>query len=137
MKRLLLVVALASAVLVACGDDGTTVTTVTEGGVIFGEGEVPPAFPSDFPMPANAVIGTTLIDPINHRSEMNVRMEVGMTAMVQFYNVGLVNQGFVVTGSTGSSTGWEITFTRDQLAGSVVFSSFGEFTQAVASVNAA
>lgn len=132
-----LVILVLGALAAACGDDDVTPTSITSGGIIFGEGEVPPAFPSDFPMPANAVIGSTLIDPINHRSEMNIRLGVEMTAMVQFYNVGLVNQGYVVTGSTGSSTSWEITFTRDTLAGSIVFSPLGEITQAVATVNAA
>ena len=48
-------------VVAACGDDGTGTTSGT--GVVFGEGEMPPAFPEDFPIPPNAVIGSTLDQP--------------------------------------------------------------------------
>ncbi|OFW65127.1 MAG: hypothetical protein A2135_10725 [Actinobacteria bacterium RBG_16_67_15] len=42
--------------------------------VVFGEGERPPAIPGDFPIPGNAVIGSTMIDRTNHRTEMALQV---------------------------------------------------------------
>ncbi len=121
-------------VVAACGDDGTGTTSGT--GVVFGEGEMPPAFPEDFPIPPNAVIGSTLINPVNHRSEMSLQIDAEITAAVQFFNVGLVNQGFVVESSEGSPITWTITFSRGELTGDIVFQTQGDVSQAVVAVNA-
>lgn len=132
----LAVLLLAALLLSGCGDDDSAPTSLVVSGVILGEGVVPPAIPSDFPRPANAVIGSTIIDTNNHRTEMNVRMAVPLVTFVQFYNVGLINQGYVITASSGSSERWTIEFMRGELLGSIIFSPFGDLTQAVVTVNA-
>lgn len=127
-------VVLALLVLSGCGDDAPV---GTGGGdeVVFGEGEPPPAFPVDFPIPAGAVIGTTLIDRPNHRSEMAMHIDGLLDAAVQNLTIGLVSQGYVITTSEGTSDSWTIAFMRGELRGEVVFQAVGGFTQAVASVN--
>ena len=118
----------------ACGDDGGSGTT-SDAPVVFGEGEIPSAFPHDFPIPPNAVIGTTMIDRVNHRSEMSLQIDAELVAAVQFFNVGLVNQGFVVESSEGSAITWTIIFSRGEVTGSVVLQTQGDVSQAVAGVN--
>ena len=118
----------------ACGDDGASATT-SDAPVVFGEGEIPSAFPDDFPIPPNAVIGTTMIDRVNHRSEMSLQIDAELVAAVQFFNVGLVNQGFVVESSEGSAITWTIIFSRGEVTGSVVLQTQGDVSQAVAGVN--
>ena len=103
--------------------------------VVFGEGEPPPAFPVDFPIPAGAVIGTTLIDRLNHRSEMTMQIGGVLDGAVQNLTIGLVSQGYVITTSEGTDDSWTIAFMRGELRGEVVFQAVGGFTQAVASVN--
>ena len=137
MKSLRTVIAVFTlvGVVAACGDDGPSGTT-SGTGVVFGEGEIPPAFPDDFPIPPNAVVGSTLINHVTHRSEMSLQIDAEITAAVQFFNVGLVNQGFVVESSEGSATTWTIAFSRGELTGDIVFQTQGEVSQAVVAVNA-
>lgn len=131
-RRLILAAALvlaASLAAVSCGDD--------EGEPIeFGEGEIPRAFPDDFPVPPGAAIGSTLVDRVNHRSEFALVAPTEMTETVQFFLVELVNEGYVVGSSEGSGPLWSITFTRGDLAGEITLQPQGSgVTQAVASIN--
>lgn len=103
----LLFVALAS-----CGD--STAPTV-----MFGEGTIPPAIPDDFPVPDDAVIGATLIDTINTKSEFEFRTATGLEALVQSLSLGLVDAGFVVDNSSGNAVQWSISFRRGSLEGSI------------------
>jgi hypothetical protein len=133
-RRIPTLVMLALLLVTGCGDDGTAGTGSGDQ-VVFGEGEPPSAFPADFPIPTNAVIGTTLVDRINHRSEMALQIEGLLDAAVQNFTIGLVSQGYVITSSEGTAESWTIAFERGELQGEVVFQAVGGFTQAVASVN--
>ncbi len=98
--------------LASCGD--STAPTV-----IFGEGTIPPAIPDDFPVPDAAVIGATLIDTINTKSEFEFRTTAGLEALVQSLSLGLVDAGFVVDNSSGNAVQWSISFRRGSLEGSI------------------
>jgi len=135
VARLVALLLVGALVVAGCGDD-TGAGGGTGDQVVFGEGEPPPAFPDDFPIPTSAVIGTTLIDRANHRSEMALQIDAVLVAAVQYFTIGLVSQGFVVNSSQGTGQSWTVTFTRGELSGEVVFQAVGGFTQAVASVNA-
>jgi hypothetical protein len=118
----LLVALVASTVLTAgCSSDDDTVPngTTAPGDLVFGEGELPGTVPADFPIPAQAVIGSTLVDPANDRTEVVVRVAVPIQSVAQFYDVNLVNQGYVIDGSAGDSQAWVIEFRRDGLEGTV------------------
>ncbi len=134
LRRARTLVVLVALLVTGCADDDSA---GTGGGdqVVFGEGEPPPAFPADFPIPTNAEIGTTLVDRLNHRSEMALQIEGPVDAAVQNFTIGLVSQGYVITSSEGSAGSWTIAFNRGELHGEVVFQAVAGFTQAVASVN--
>ena len=95
----------------ACSEDAQPVE--------FGDGEVPPAFPDDFPIPDGGAVGSTLIDRVNTRSEFNVTDEAVVAEVAQFYSVNLVSQGYVIDSSEGSDFTWNIEFSRGDLAGSI------------------
>lgn len=117
----------------ACGGDSTLDTAGDP--VVFGEGERPPAIPDDFPIPANAVIGSTMIDRINHRTEMALQVGSDLEATVRYFSVGLVSQGYVVGTSQGSATSWRIAFSQGELHGEIDFTAAGSATQVLVSVN--
>ncbi|HAX81247.1 MAG TPA: hypothetical protein DCY40_01610 [Actinobacteria bacterium] len=117
----------------ACSDDSPLATA--DDPVVFGEGVRPPAIPSDFPIPSNAVIGSTMIDRTNHRTEMALQVGSGLEAVVQYFNVGLVSQGYVVGASHGTAAAWTISFSRGELSGEIDFSAAGAATQVLVAVN--
>jgi hypothetical protein len=105
-------------VVSACGDDEPAATTEA---LTFGEGVIPESVPDDFPIPVGAEIGNTLVDKLNNNTEFALTIRSDPTSAVQFFQVGLVNQGYVVESSDGNQTIWEITFSRGQaLTGSIV-----------------
>lgn len=105
-----LLIALA-VVATACGDSSSEPT------VSFGEGDIPAAFPSDLPLPTDAVVGSTLVDEINDRSEFEFRTRTGMTELVRLLTVALVNNGYVVESSEGSERRWGIEYRRGGVTG--------------------
>jgi hypothetical protein len=117
---------------VSCGGKGLD---STDDSVIFGEGVRPPAIPNDFPIPPEAVIGSTLIDRTNHRTEMALQVGSDMESVVRYFNIGLVNEGFVVGSSSGSEAAWKIDFSRDELIGEISFTAQGDITRVLVAVN--
>jgi len=118
--RLLRLVAMAIAfglIVIACGDDdGAPATTEP---VVFGEGEVPETVPEGFPIPPNASIGTTLVDKVNNRTEFRLTVTSDMESTIRFFQVGLVNEGYVITSSEGSAAEWTMTFSLGELTGQI------------------
>ncbi len=120
-RLLVLLVAglLAGALLLgACSDDGGT-TQGTGPQVSFGEGSIPESVPEDFPVPPGAVVGSTLVDRVNTRTEFEVRLRQEIADLAQYYTVNLVNAGFVIEDSSQVSGQWTLEFRRDGLTGSV------------------
>ena len=111
--------------LSACdsGNSGTTTsmapeTTTTEvsGGdddpVVFGRGELPATVPSGFPIPAEAVVGTTMIDRINDVTEVALTYPTTVVAVVDYFETNLVAVGYSVDESAGTDGDWTITFSH-------------------------
>lgn len=96
----------------ACGDSSSSEPTVR-----FGEGEIPAAFPGDLPLPRDAVVGSTLVDEINDRSEFEFRTRTGLTELVRLLTVALVNNGYVVEASDGTDRRWGIEYRRGDVTG--------------------
>ncbi|MFH1329967.1 MAG: hypothetical protein ABIJ48_04855 [Actinomycetota bacterium] len=129
-RRIILVVALcALAALVAgCGGDDEPIT--------FGEGKIPASVPSGFPVPDGAVVGSTLVDRVNHRTEFALTLRQDATAVVQYYTVSLVSAGYVVDFSEGDTFTWRIEFSRGELRGSLIIQPGGSgLAAAVVSLN--
>jgi hypothetical protein len=134
-RRLLIMAGALVALLTAttaCGGDGLD---TVDAPVVFGEGQRPPAIPGDFPIPANAVIGSTMIDRTNHRTEMALQVGSELEATVQYFNVGLVSNGYVVGSSHGTATSWTIAFSRGELSGEIDFTATTTATQVLVAVN--
>jgi hypothetical protein len=102
----------------ACGDDDA-VSGTTEA-VVFSEGVIPDSVPDNLPIPDGAVIGTTLVDKINNRTEFRLTIQSDVTSVIRFFEVGLVNQGYVISSSDGNATEWTITFSDGELHGTVL-----------------
>jgi hypothetical protein len=142
-RRLLLVSALGALFLMAagCGDGhvdgtgatsaGTSCTVSGSEAVTFGEGEVPASIPDDFPVPDGAVVGSTMVDRTNHRSEFAFTLAQEATDVVDYYTVNLVSAGFVVDSSAGDTVSWRIEFSRGGLLGDMVIQPGGPGLSAV------
>ncbi len=139
-ERLLLAAAVLAAAtfLGACNGDGEGDNGTTAPVVSFGEGSVPDQFPEDFPLPPGAVVGTTLVDGVNSRTEMELRVRQDIADVAQFFTVNLVSNGFVIDDSNQDGTRWTLDFRRDRLTGSLVITtpSIG-VSQAVVTLNTA
>jgi hypothetical protein len=122
-------------VLGACGDNSGATTEPT---VVFGSGEIPESVPDDFPVPTGAVVGSTLVDGINVRTEFEMRVAQAQADVAQFFTVNLVNSGYVVDDSRLDNDRWTIDFRRNALQGKVSITSPGQgISQIVVEVNAA
>ncbi|HSG78234.1 MAG TPA: hypothetical protein VLD62_01545 [Acidimicrobiia bacterium] len=132
-RRFLLIVAVVATLgLVATACGGGEPAEPVE----FGEGEVPESMPDSVPLPGGAVIGSTLIDRLNNRTEMALQARMEFEALVQFYSVELVGSGFLVQDSSGSASSWTIRFADGDLQGTVVISPAGlGVARAVVTVN--
>jgi len=98
----------------------TTTTVTTEiPDLEFGTGSVPFTVPADFPLPDSAVVGTTMIDGVNGRSEMNVNFPASVTEVVTYYETNLPALGFEVTDSMGTDSEWDITFAKGGVIGTI------------------
>jgi len=132
--RLAVILLALTVMAAACGDDDD-VTGSTEA-VVFGEGTIPESVPDDFPIPSDAVVGTTLVDKINNRTEFRLSVRSDLTSIVRFFQVGLVNQGYIINSSDGDDVEWTLTFSNGELQGSVFTSFMGQdVSTSVISVN--
>lgn len=124
-RRIILIVVLGAvaALLAGCGGDDEPIT--------FGEGEIPGSVPSGFPVPDGAVVGSTLVDRVNHRTEFALTLRQEATAVVQYYTVNLVSSGYVVDFSEGDRFTWRIEFSRGEVRGTLVIQPGGSGLAAV------
>jgi hypothetical protein len=130
--RSLLPVAVAAALLVttvACDDD-------PDSGAGRGRDELPASFPRDFPVPTDAVVVSTLVDATVHRSGATIAVTTDLVSAVQFFQVGLVNRGYVVNRSEGDADTWRIEFARGELYGVIDMEQSGGVTTALVTINA-
>lgn len=115
-RRAILLAALCAVALSAAGCGGDAGEPV-----VFGEGELPSQVPDDLPIPPGAVVGSTLVDRVNHRTEFALTLAQEAAAVVQYYTVNLVSAGFVVDSSAGDPLGtWRIEFSRGELRGNIL-----------------
>lgn len=131
-SRSLLPVAVVAALLVttvACDGD-------SDPGAGNGDGELPASFPRDFPVPTDAVVVSTLVDAAAHRSGATITVTSDLVSAVQFFQVGLVNRGYVVNRSEGDADTWRIEFVRGELYGVIDMDHGGGVTTVLVTINA-
>lgn len=99
----------------------TTVTTEARAipDLEFGKGEIPFTVPALFPVPDTAVIGSTMIDGVNGRTEMVVTFPAKVSDVVAYYEANLPALGFEVTDSYGTESEWDILLSKDGLSGRI------------------
>jgi len=113
LRRVGLALLLTGTLAVGCGDRAEAEP------IEIGAGGLPSTMPRDFPIPPDAVIGSTLIDRVNHRTEVTVTMQQEMVPVVQYFQVGLVDAGYVVNRSEGDRSHWAIEFVKGELRGTI------------------
>lgn len=99
----------------ACTSSGDETTTTgaalgSDRGVEFGSGVIPETFPPEFPVPSEAVIGTTLIDHVNNNSEVLLTLPATVLDAGAYFEENLASRGFEITTSEGSDSNWVIEF---------------------------
>lgn len=125
LRSFVIVVLAFSLLAAACSDDAPT-------GVVFGDGEIPETMPAGFPIPENAKIGKTLIDYDRGTTEVLAIVPAQVGAVVAFYETNLPIAGYTIESSDGNVAQWDITFSDDDVVGSVILRVGGsEITQAV------
>jgi len=103
--------------------------------VITEEGEIPDSVPDDFPVPADATVGVSVVDQLAHQTEFALALTQGVEEVAQYYVVNLVSSGYVVESSAGDDTRWNISFSSGTLRGTVRIEVGGTGCSVVVSIN--
>ncbi|MEN8112880.1 MAG: hypothetical protein ABFS21_00715 [Actinomycetota bacterium] len=119
------------AALLAVGCDGSSTESTVDAtagngsGVEFGKGSVPETVPDSFPIPEQAVVGTTLIDTNRGVTEMVLTLPAALPAAVEYYDENLPARGYEISSSDGTETKWSIEFAGEGLTGIITVNSEG------------
>jgi hypothetical protein len=113
-RHFMLFIVAVALVAAACsssgGDPAGTDAGGSDSGVVLGRGSVPATVPDGFPIPEEAVIGATMIDPDRGVTEMVMSMPASLPAAVDYYVKNLPIAGYELTSSGGSDVDWELIF---------------------------
>lgn len=114
----------------ACGGDGGEP-------IVYGEGEIPSAFPDDFPVPPGARIGSTLVNRPQHYSEFSLTTTSSLDEVARFFLFELFEDGYVVdVADEASAVLFTIEFSKGDLEGTVNLSARSSgATQAAVKIN--
>lgn len=96
--------------------------------IVFGQGSIPSTVPSDFPIPDQASIGSTLVDAVNGRTEVSLVIPASVEESAQFFVVNMLPGGFVIDSSSGDASTWTINFRRDDLTGEIALQAVAQGT---------
>ncbi len=88
--------------------------------IVLGSGSIPDTMPSEFPVPAEAVVGSTLIDRNRNLTEVVMRVPAGVEAAAGFFTTNLPNRGYTVDSSTGDASRWDIALSGGGITGTIV-----------------
>jgi hypothetical protein len=102
-----------------------TSTTVELPDLVFGRGVMPVSVPDAWPMPEQAVIGATMIDGVNGRTEVVATFPATVVEIVTYYTTNLPVLGFEITRSEGSDGDWTIEFAGNGVTGVASFTIVG------------
>ena len=95
---------------------------------------LPTGMPQDFPIPEGAVISEPVRLQNPAATQIAVALPLRRIEAVRFFNVELVNAGYVVDRSRETETGWEVLFSKDDLSGSIVIAGSGPESEATIEV---
>ncbi|MEA3510151.1 MAG: hypothetical protein U9R51_01830 [Actinomycetota bacterium] len=101
------------------GETATTNTDANASVVVFGRGTVPEVVPDSFPIPDEAVIGATMVDPNRGLTEMIITLPASVDAVVTYYEDNLPLSGYEITSSDGSDGEWATDFNGEGVDGEI------------------
>lgn len=119
-----LVVVLAVAFAGCGGDEAASTTTIdpTED-LVLSSGELPDTVPDDFPIPDEAVVGSTLVVRSTGTTEVILRLPAELPVAVSYFEQNLQARDYQLdTSQATSDGGWDMAITRDDVSGSLDFS---------------
>ncbi|GMQ94394.1 MAG: hypothetical protein BMS9Abin12_1884 [Acidimicrobiia bacterium] len=128
-RRIMIAIVAAIALLGAACTSGAAESTTTSSttsipaeipDLEFGSGEVPFTVPAGFPIPEAAVVGSTMIDGVNGRTEMIINFAASVADVVAFYEANLPALGFEVLNSKGTASAWDISISKDGITGRIL-----------------
>ncbi len=102
-----------------------TTTTIELPDLEFGRGVMPVSVPEAWPMPEQAVIGSTMIDGVNGRTEVVATFPATVDEVVAYYTTNLPVVGFTIIKSEGSDGAWVIEFTGQGVTGTATLQIIG------------
>lgn len=132
-SRRLLISILVTALLIAtgCGVSSDEPATTDTSRIAFGRGSIPETVPDSFPIPDQAVVGATLVDPGRDLTEMILTFPTDVPVLVTYYEENMPSSGYEITSSDGSETEWRIAFTGEGVDGVIRVKSGGSGVAAV------
>lgn len=99
---------------------GDTTTTVDpNASLVFGKGTLPETVPGSFPIPAQSVVGATMIDRNRSLTEFVMTLPANVDAVVKFYEDNLPARGYEVSNSVGTDAVWDLEFSGEGVEGDV------------------
>ncbi|MEA3511466.1 MAG: hypothetical protein U9R51_08535 [Actinomycetota bacterium] len=129
MRTISLLVVITTLVVVAlvtpgCSDSSGESTTTADSGasasiVVFGRGTVPEVVPDSFPIPDEAVIGATMVDPNRGLTEMIITLPASVDSVVTYYEGNLPLSGYEFTSSEGTGGEWLMEFNGEGADGEI------------------
>ncbi len=109
----------------------TPTTTIELPDLEFGRGVMPISVPKAWPMPEEAVIGSTMIDGVNGRTEVVATFPASVQEAAAYYVTNLPITGFDILRSEGTDGEWVIEFSGQGVTGKVSFKIVGSGASAV------
>lgn len=109
-------------------------TSLDDGGIQTGRGELPSSIPAGFPIPPGAVIGETSVDRDSATTSVELVTAGSRDEAVSTYTVGLVSGGYVVERSEPEGDEWVIRFSRGDLRGTLVLDDSGAGVRALLTI---
>jgi hypothetical protein len=96
-------------------------TTIELPDLEFGRGVMPVSVPDAWPMPDQSVIGATMIDGVNGRTEVVATFPATVEEIVAYYTTNLPIVGFEIVKSEGTDGQWTIEFSGNGVTGVAAF----------------
>lgn len=119
-STLIVVALVASGCSSSSGDTATTTEAdANASAVVFGRGTVPETVPDSFPIPDEAVIGTTMVDTNRSLTEMVIAFPTSVGAVVTYYEDNLPLSGYEITSSDGTDGEWAMEFNGEGVDGEI------------------
>jgi hypothetical protein len=106
--------------------------TETTAEVEFGSGSIPETLPADFPVPEQAVIGTTLVDRARNNTEVVLTVPAGVLEAKAYFEENLPGRNFEIAKTEGTDADWVIEFTGAGGVGIINISAGGAAVSVVA-----